>query len=92
MVRGVVRSANTIDQQSILCLEVYRVERCTRVVCRTFDKRGKSLTPESRMSIELSRSWREVRRDATDEDRESAIVIFIYNLVERLSRPNIVVV
>lgn len=27
----------------------------TRVVCRTFDKRGKSLTPESRMSIELSR-------------------------------------
>lgn len=61
------------------------------MVCRTFDKRGKSLTPESRMSIELSRSWREVRRDATDEDRESAIVILIRNLVERLSRPNIVV-
>jgi hypothetical protein len=26
------------------------------------------------MSIELSRRWREVRRDATDDERESAIV------------------
>lgn len=44
------------------------------MVCRTLDKRGKSLTPESRMSIELSRRCRDVRRDATDDERESAIV------------------
>lgn len=48
------------------------------MVCRTFDKRGKSLTPESRMSIELSRRCRDVRRDATDDERESAIV-FLYS-------------
>ena len=54
------------------------------MVCRTFDKRGKSLTPESRMSIELSRRCRDVRRDATDDERESAILFFFRNSVERI--------
>ena len=42
----------------------------TRVLDRTFCKRGKSLMPESRMDIEESRSVRELRNEATEAERE----------------------
>lgn len=37
-------------------------------------RRGKSLTPESRMSLELSSSCSDERSEATDEASESAIL------------------
>lgn len=46
----------------------------TRVVWRTLESRGKSLTPESRMSMDESRSWIEDWREDTEEDREAAII------------------
>lgn len=38
-------------------------------------RRGKSLTPESRVVMEESRSWREDWREETEEKREAAISI-----------------
>lgn len=44
--------------------------RRTRVLDRTFCKRGKSLMPESRMEMEESRRVRELRSEATEAERE----------------------
>jgi hypothetical protein len=46
----------------------------TRVVWRTLHKRGKSLTPESKVVIELSRSWRDDCSDVTDAASEEAMM------------------
>jgi hypothetical protein len=51
----------------------------TRVVWRTLHKRGKSLTPESRVVIELSRSWSDDCSDVTDAASEEAMVHDIDN-------------
>jgi len=46
----------------------------TRVVWRTLHRRGKSLTPESRVVIELSRSWSDDCSDVTDDASEDAMM------------------
>lgn len=46
----------------------------TRLVRRTLESRGKSLTPESRISMDESRSCNEDWREVTEEDREAAIL------------------
>lgn len=48
----------------------------TRVVCKTLDKRGKSLTPESRMEMLEERSWLLERREETQEERALAITFY----------------
>lgn len=42
----------------------------TRVLDRTFFRRGKSLIPESRIDIEESRREREFRSEETEAERE----------------------
>ena len=51
------------------------VERCehTRVVCNTFARRGKSLTPESRIEMLEDSSAFVERRDETQDTRGFAI-------------------
>ena len=46
----------------------------TRVVCKTFDRRGKSLTPESRIEMLEDRSWLLERREETQEERGFVIL------------------
>lgn len=46
----------------------------TLVVWSTFARRGKSLTPESRMEMEESRSCMLERREATQPSSEFAMV------------------
>lgn len=46
----------------------------TRVVWRTLHKRGKSLTPESKVVIELSRSWSDDCSEVTEDESEEAIM------------------
>ena len=48
--------------------------RHTRVVCSTLARRGKSLTPESRMDILDERSAFDERRDDTQEASEFAMI------------------
>ena len=45
----------------------------TRVVWRTLHRRGKSLTPESRVLMELSSSCRDDCSEDTDDDSEEDI-------------------
>lgn len=59
---------------------IYRVPEgtlpaLTRVVCRTLHSRGKSLTPDSRVEIDESRSCREDWRDVTEAFSDAAMVI-----------------
>ena len=49
--------------------------RHTRVVCSTFARRGKSLTPESRIDILDDRSAFVERKDETQEASEFAMII-----------------
>ena len=54
--------------------DVHNIIFLTRVVWRTLHKRGKSLTPESRVVIELSRSCSDDCSDVTDDAREDAMM------------------
>ncbi len=45
----------------------------TRVVCKTLERRGKSLTPESRMEMLEERSWLVDCREETQEERADAM-------------------
>lgn len=49
----------------------------TLVVVRTVERRGKSLTPWSRIEIDESRSWREDLRDCTEAESEAAELVDI---------------
>jgi hypothetical protein len=47
------------------------------VVWRTFERRGKSETPASRVFMEESRRARDSRRDETQPSKEWAIVVVV---------------
>lgn len=55
-------------------LSVRNYHRLTRVDWSTLQRRGKSFTPSSRISIEDSSNCREARREETEADSADAIV------------------
>lgn len=52
----------------------------TRVVCSTFDSRGKSLTPESSMFIDESSNCMLVRREETHPSNGAAMARIVIKL------------
>jgi hypothetical protein len=59
---------------SVVFLWSGRKDVFTLVVCRTFERRGKSDTPASKVLIEESSSARDSRRDETQPSNECAIL------------------